>query len=425
MGKKIFVLCGQSINAAIAIANPGDAIIVEDCVYHENVVVNKNDIRLVAAHPHGAILDGTGAPGIGILITASGVEVNGFVIRNYSGDGILVLSSSVSDRLINNNIHNIGLNGVEIQTPQGEHLIWKNNIKDIVSNGIFSTGFGCCNAYIQNEVERVGGFGISTGCCSFIHQNEVENTGNIAIDAHSCCNAITENKVMHSGNIGISATGCCSPVVSNQVENSGSDGIFAIDFDNFVVDNHVKHSLGTGIRADFSGDDIFYGNTVSDSGINGIDGGIFGFDTMIGNHVEKSRGIGINVLGIFNNAVGNTVLKNQDGIAINPGIGIPNVDNWILQNEVERNSVDGIFINAANDRTVVAENEVEKNNVNGIHVFSSFDNIENNEIENNSIGINIEPSAVDTFVARNELEDNDKNVVNNGVNTIFFQNEKD
>ncbi|NRD79073.1 right-handed parallel beta-helix repeat-containing protein [Bacillus sp. BRMEA1] len=425
MGKKIFVKCGQSINAAIAVANPGDAIIVEECVYHEAVVVDKNDIRLVSEEPHEAVLDGKGLPpgSNGITIIAPGVEVNGFKIRNYTGDGIFVGDAARSVKLIDNKIHDIIRNGIEINNLFGEVLVWKNSVEDIGGNGIFSNL--SANSYIQNKIEDVGGFGIFGRCCNTAHQNEIVNSGSMGINFINCCNFVTENKVVNSGDTGISAgVGGSNGVLRNLVENSASFGIIlGPGEDSLAYGNHVKNSVNIGIKS-ATGEDLIMGNTVSDSGSNGIDGGLFGFEIILKNLVKKSRGTGINVYGRFNITEKNTVVNNKNGIVTNTGNNAQ-VDNFMLQNEVEYSVEDGIRINATNNRSHVAENDVENSGNNGVDVFSGFNNIENNEIEKNRVGINIEPTATDNFVARNELENNGKNIINNGADTIFFKNKID
>ncbi|MEH7612830.1 right-handed parallel beta-helix repeat-containing protein [Gottfriedia acidiceleris] len=446
MGKKIFVKCGQSINAAIATANPGDAIIVEECVYHEAVVVNKNDIRLVAKEPHEAILDGTGTlPGSnGITITAIGVEVNGFKIRNYTGDGIFVGANTHSIKLIDNKIHDVGRNGIELESF--DNLIWKNTVKDSGMSGIISTVFRSNSSYIQNRVENVNNFGISSiGCCNNLDNNEIERTGDTAININACCNFITENQVKHSGgsgiltqccsgivgntvkgtdNIGISAINCCSAVVNNYVEDNKSIGIFVANGDNTVVGNNVKNSGSFGIKSGRFGEDLVFRNKVVGSGNNGIDGDVFGFENFSRNLVANSRGSGIAVYGEFNTVLKNEILENENnGVTTNPGIGTQE-SNFILQNKIEENRGDGIDVNATNNRSVVSNNEINNNGEAGIRISSSFNNIENNEIKENEDGIIVVPTATDTFIARNEVEDNeDTNIINNGANTILFDND--
>src|SRR2546421_11428070 len=54
--KTIDVMPGQSIQAAIDSASPGDTIVVHPGTYHENVLVNKNNVTLRGS---GASSEGT------------------------------------------------------------------------------------------------------------------------------------------------------------------------------------------------------------------------------------------------------------------------------------------------------------------------------------------------------------------------------
>src|SRR5207244_4063217 len=101
--KTIDVRQGQSIQAAIDSASPGDTIVVHPGTYHENVNVNKNDITLrgSGASPEGTVLvppkhppQGLGGIGIGVfnkvdfktgkVVQASkGVRVTGFLVKGF------------------------------------------------------------------------------------------------------------------------------------------------------------------------------------------------------------------------------------------------------------------------------------------------------------------------------------------------------
>jgi hypothetical protein len=99
---------GESIQAAINSASPGDTIVVHPGVYHQNVNVNKNRIKLEGS---GASVNGTvlvppkhpkgpnGGTGIGVfnkvdfktgavLRKSRGVQVSGFLVRGFRDFGI-------------------------------------------------------------------------------------------------------------------------------------------------------------------------------------------------------------------------------------------------------------------------------------------------------------------------------------------------
>src|SRR5215207_3868125 len=73
------VVVSTTIQAAIDAANPGDTVRVPPGVYHENVLVAKDNIKIEGSQ--GAILDGSGLPGTsGITVRSLTplMRINGF-----------------------------------------------------------------------------------------------------------------------------------------------------------------------------------------------------------------------------------------------------------------------------------------------------------------------------------------------------------
>src|SRR5438445_3788885 len=56
LAKTIHVHPGQSIQAAINAAKPGDTIVVDAGVYHENLVITKDRLQLEGAGPGATVL---------------------------------------------------------------------------------------------------------------------------------------------------------------------------------------------------------------------------------------------------------------------------------------------------------------------------------------------------------------------------------
>src|SRR5437588_4550417 len=105
---------GQSIQKAIDSAHPGDTILVQPGVYHQNVLVNKNRLTLEGsgasakgtvlvppAHPKGP----TGGNGISvfnkvdfktgaILKRSVGVRVSGFLVKGFHDFGVFFYGAS-------------------------------------------------------------------------------------------------------------------------------------------------------------------------------------------------------------------------------------------------------------------------------------------------------------------------------------------
>jgi len=108
---------GESIQAAVDCAKPGDTILVEPGVYHERVVIDLSDITLqgIADEPEQCPLmgsdhrfpegddapnwpvldgdvDGDGEKDLtdGVIASGNNFKMQYFIVRNYTGNGILV-----------------------------------------------------------------------------------------------------------------------------------------------------------------------------------------------------------------------------------------------------------------------------------------------------------------------------------------------
>ena len=98
------VFPGDSIQAAINAASPGDKVVVHPGVYHESLLIKKNDIRLwgSGASTKGTVLEPPksskrcmhGGSGICIFGTkaggpVSGVRVQGFLVQGFHVFGLV------------------------------------------------------------------------------------------------------------------------------------------------------------------------------------------------------------------------------------------------------------------------------------------------------------------------------------------------
>jgi nitrous oxidase accessory protein len=150
---------GDSISAAVAIAGPGDVILVENGTYYEHVKVDK---PLVFRGLEMPVLDAT-ASGSALVLKADGIAVEGFRIINAGSwpmedsttAGIEILSDY--NRITKNDISN-NFNGLQI--------------------------LGSNNIVKENRVGRNLGFGIRVedGKNNSIRENRLEDNGQNAYD---------------------------------------------------------------------------------------------------------------------------------------------------------------------------------------------------------------------------------------------------
>jgi len=127
---------GQSIQAAIDSASPGDVIEVQSGLYIENLMIDKAITLIGEGTCDAPIIDAWGT-GSAMALNADGIHIEGFEIRNSSkskGSGMNVLSSD--NIILGNNVsHNIV--GIEINYSSGNTV--ENNTATDNGFGIYLT----------------------------------------------------------------------------------------------------------------------------------------------------------------------------------------------------------------------------------------------------------------------------------------------
>ncbi|MFD0829726.1 right-handed parallel beta-helix repeat-containing protein [Neobacillus sp. M.A.Huq-85] len=193
-----YVPSGGSINLAIGQASDGDTILVSNGVFNEDVVINKNRLRIIGEGMGKTILNGMRSiPGVnGLQIDATLVFITELSVTNYRQNGILI-----------NTDHNI-----------------IRNVKVLYNNdhGIRIEGDG--NLIIETEFSLNGSETDGGGI-------EVNGTYNYVI--HCRCN--------HNFSNGISFNGANNVALDNTVENNNGDG-FNINGENSLFINNVSRT---------------------------------------------------------------------------------------------------------------------------------------------------------------------------------------
>jgi parallel beta-helix repeat protein len=174
----------STIQAAVNAASPGDTIKVAAGVYNENVVISTPGLRLKARE--GAVIDGAGLTGTGILVLGTAaqpvadVEVSGFEVRDFQRG--IVFQFTTGARIIANDVHDNN----KSPGPPG-------------------------------NVDQATGIDLDTAKSSLVSENSIHNNGaaGILIRTGSTDNVVQDNKIFENGALltanmsgrGISVTG--------------------------------------------------------------------------------------------------------------------------------------------------------------------------------------------------------------------------
>ncbi|MEI5908139.1 right-handed parallel beta-helix repeat-containing protein [Bacillus spongiae] len=225
----------DTISGAVGMADPGDIILVnakeDGTPYEEEVMINKENIKLIGTGKEQPELDGTGfLNGITIEDT-SRVLVKNFMIRDYSGEGIF-LDNSTKNMIIENIVIGNGgdssLNaGIRLMDAD-ENIIKKNKINDNVEHGIRSFN-STSNMIKENTVNG----NINQEGIHLILSNNDMITDNI-INVNDFIGILIED----SSNIKIKR---------NTANNNGEFGIVLFESNDSLVYRNIANNNGDGI----------------------------------------------------------------------------------------------------------------------------------------------------------------------------------
>lgn len=312
-----------TIQAAVDAAQPGDTIIVHAGTYNESVVISTDDISLKGEA--GAILDGTDLGNVNaITLSANGVTIRGFEIRDYGGQGIRAdgtIGTPLSGITLRHlNIHDVG------SFPGGHgHAIDIRNAADVM---------------IKQVTVAVG-----PGAVSWAEGIRLQSIVGVQV-----INADVDGGV-NGVNFALSTEAELGPPTSGVVKGS----TFA---NNSFISVFIAHST----------DATIVGNEITDAALFGIYAGwgtgVSGI-TIKGNEVSGSGVYGITLSGATNSEVSkNTVTgSGSDGIALYAMFG------GTSNNQVEKNKVSSSSRYGISLRGEASDNLIKKNKVSGSGTF--------------------------------------------------------
>ena len=171
---------GDSIQAAVAVAESGDVIRVHPGTYHETVYIDKDDIVLSGVVVGGdwPVMEGEGKLNDAVLYSGNDITVENLQIQHYKGNAIMGQAGN-------------------------NFLIRNNNIIDTGVYGIFPE-FGTNGLVTHNVLSGIEDAAIYVGMCDYIHVSHNEVFDNVAgIEIENTRHSIVENNYAHDNTGGI------------------------------------------------------------------------------------------------------------------------------------------------------------------------------------------------------------------------------
>jgi len=191
-----------TIAGGVALASPGDTVLVCPGTYAGGVTINKAGLKLMALGPLGSVkIVGTGGTGpvFGLTIIADNVRIEEFEIYGFNGkhdaSGIFVGGLFAGDTahpadaavIEHNLIHDNG-NGIYLWQSNNNHIRHNEVYKSMDFDGVEGTGilsfngFGDAQTIIANNSGR-------SGKNNEISENKVHDNDRLGIFAGACTEA--------------------------------------------------------------------------------------------------------------------------------------------------------------------------------------------------------------------------------------------
>jgi len=186
---------GETIQAAVDGAQPGDTIEVEPGTYRESVLVDIDGITLRGLREGalGAVLEGDGERADAVIASGHRFTIEGFAVRNYTSNGITVHGAT-------------GVVFRDLQVEKtGLYGVYPVECKDVLVERVLVTGARDAAIYVGQSRDIV------------VRENEVR--GNVTgIEIENSVNALVEGNHAHDNTGGILVF-----LLPNNPSKAGSD----------------------------------------------------------------------------------------------------------------------------------------------------------------------------------------------------------
>jgi nitrous oxidase accessory protein NosD len=383
------VTAGQSIQAAIDAALPGDEICVDFGVYEEVLSITTDGLTLTGSF--GAALDGSNVSAldsIGIYIEADDVTVQGLEIRNYLDYNVVVGESS-----------RVELTDLNLLPGANTAISVYHSDTVEISNTDISLGPDTGSERTGIMADAVTGITISNVDIEDADMGVALRSDPFDDDTPQTSGSIQNSDIHAHGGIGIRTGGTEEITIQNNEIRARHIGIQVGGFSGAVIDSNNLPQGDIGIEVgSLSGAEIT-DNTLSNHGI-----GIFQSNL---NSAEIQ---------------GNTISDFDDiGILVDEGPTTTTVD----QNVIEQGSI-GVLFRETTEATVT--DNVIRMNDNGIQVEDAaqggdpgiVQTFTGNELTENGTGILVGAGADPSFMSVNfnDIVSNNRGIRNSATATL-------
>ncbi|WP_165875277.1 right-handed parallel beta-helix repeat-containing protein [Natrarchaeobius chitinivorans] len=375
---EITVSDGESIQDAVDEAEPGDTIVVEDGNYEEEVIIDVEDISIVAADGASPVLDGGGDDGLETAISiedANGVTIEGFNVSNYLEDTAIVVQDSAGVTLSDMDvIGGWGNSGDGIHLVNSPDAVVEDTVVDEHNYGVLvETSDG---TLLENVTALENSDGVEISAENVVVTESTFETNGDAIRVRPGADgAVVENSTFYDnyGNAVYAYQAADLEVRNNTATDSRDEGFDiyqspdAVVTENEVTSDYAEYGV---LIRDNSHGAIVDGNDLSENDEEGI-------------LVEASNAVTIMDNVVEGNVPGVGSLDN--GIQVRASEGTT-----IVGNEIHDNGYRGIYVNGrsiwGSTSGPNADVIVEDNNVSGHDAavdvsFSANATITGNDLE--------------------------------------------
>ena len=470
-----------TIQEAIDNASEGDTVYVESGVYIENLVINKF-ISLIGKDKDTTIIYCNDNNHPTVLVSRNGVNITGFTIQNnirspsntrgglaavhllqvsycniyenimiYSGYGVwlygshynnifdntikntnygIFVESSLDNTIIRNTASN-GWNGIWLQSASG-NILRNNNMTDN------SCDFGVSGTELAHYYNDIDTSNLVNGKKVYYLTNQENkeisssffpDLGFLALI--NCRDITVKNLNIINNFFGLLLFNTSNSTITHNYIGNNMKGIWLqYSYDITIYDNNIDSNSDDGIRLENSKRILIEGNTIQNTGRNGIYlGGGSDNNYIIENMMTENGNYAINIEASSNNTIiNNEVTGSYFALRLYSS----------TKNKIESNRINspksesaklthcyqGIVIDHDSDNNVIVRNIISNNFEYGIKIqSSSYIFVSENDISNNKIGLQIGSSSSNTITANN-ISDSSEFAIRflNSNNTVFQNN---